>query len=243
MGAQGISIVIPAFNEEKFLPATIEAAKKACAHFANQVSLPTEIVVVNNISTDKTESLALSLGAVVENHHVRNISSVRNAGIKRASFDLIVTIDADSFLPEDGLVKVWETMKGQKYVGGAFGVKLLTNKLKVKFGAFIIQSLVEIFFGIQGAMFFFWKEAALEVGGFPEDRLVAEDSAFAILLKNHGRKIGKKFIILKSVQVTTLDRKEIGFRSAIPIIGQVIRGFAGVKQTKEDLKYWYDPKR
>ena len=92
-------------------------------------------------------------------------------------------------------------------------------------------------------MFFFWREAALEIGGFPENRVVAEDSAFAIALRNHGKKQGKKFARLKSVQVGTLDRKDTSRKTILPVIIQVIKGFAGVKQSPDELKYWYSPKR
>ncbi len=81
MSAQGISVVIPAYNEELFLPATLLAVKKAANHFFANYNLPTEVIVVNNLSTDKTEIIAKNLGATVINHSVRNISSVRNAGI------------------------------------------------------------------------------------------------------------------------------------------------------------------
>jgi len=240
---KGISIVIPAYNEERFLPATLDSVNAARKHFEMSSGFPSEVVVVNNASTDLTEKVALAHGALTIRHSVRNISAVRNAGIKKAKYRLVVTIDADCFLPIDALIKIWNFMSDESYIGGALGVKVLSKKLFTKIAAPLVQALVFRISGIYGAMFFFWKDSALEIGGFSEDRLVAEDSAFAIALKNHGQKKGKKFGRLKSVQIETLDRKEVGLGTILPAVYQVLRGFAGARQRPEDLKYWYDPKR
>lgn len=243
MAARGVSIVIPAYNEESFLPATLAAANEACAHFSASHNFPWEIVVVNNASTDRTEAVALSHGAKVVLHEVRNISSVRNVGIKAASYDLIVMIDADSFLPLDGLVKIWSVMESHQYVGGSLGVKVLTEKVGLKILAPIFQYLVDLTSGIQGAMFFFWRDAAIEIGGFSEDRLVAEDSVFAISLRRYGVKKNQKFLRLRTVIVGTLDRKDSDLRTLLSMVFKAFQGLIGVKQSKEDLKYWYEPKR
>ena len=243
MTLKGISVVLPAYNEEKFLPATLKAIQKSRERFASSNSLPTEIIVVNNASTDKTEEVALSFGSRVVNHPIRNISSVRNAGINSATFDLIIMIDADSFLPEDALTKVFDVMASGKILGGAFGVKVLTEKLSMKILAFIIQSVVTQVSGMSGAMFFFQKDAALKIGGFREDRLIAEDSAFAMALSALAKKDKKRFIRFPSVQVGTLDRKEMTPRLLGSILLQILQAITGRKQKSEDLTYWYDPKR
>lgn len=243
MTKPGISIVIPAYNEEKFLPATLLAAKAAQENLASSLGVTSEVIIVNNVSTDRTKEVAISHGAVVIDHPVRNISSVRNAGIKQASYSLIVAIDADSFLPPDGLVKVWRVMQEGPYIGGAFGVKVLTDKVFVKIAAFVIQTGVSWISGIQGAMFFFWREDALSFGGFSEKHLVAEDSIFANALRGHGKSAGKKFLLLKSVKVGTLDRKELPLREILPTMIKVFKAFRNAEQTTDDLKFWYDPKR
>ena len=59
-----VSIVIPAFNEEKYLPGTLRAAHKACAVF-DQAGWASEIVVCDNNSTDQTASVARASGVQV----------------------------------------------------------------------------------------------------------------------------------------------------------------------------------
>ena len=243
MSTSGISIVIPAYNEEAYLPGTLGAINEARARFESATGLSSEMVVVNNASTDKTAEVALAHGAIVVDHHVRNISAVRNAGIHRSLHGLIVTIDADSLLPADGLVKIWEVMSDGRLIGGALGVTLITDKLSKKILAGIILTLAAYTSGINGAMFFFRKDDALAIGGFDENKLTAEDAAFAIALRRHGRKHGKKFTRLKTVKVATADRKDLSVRSIIPLISLAIRAFAGQKQTQEELGFWYKPKR
>ena len=123
MAYTGISIVIPAYNEGKYITATLEAAQTSCVEFTKAYGLHAEILVVNNASTDDTETVVRQLNARVVNHSLRNISSVRNAGIREARHDLIVTIDADSFLPRDALIKIWERMLDSGCVGGCLGVR------------------------------------------------------------------------------------------------------------------------
>ena len=53
-----VSVVIPAYNEEKYLPACLEALSR-------QTFRDFEVVVVDNNSTDRTAEIARSLGARV----------------------------------------------------------------------------------------------------------------------------------------------------------------------------------
>jgi len=80
-----VTIVIPAFNEEKTIVEVINAAKK----FG-------EIVVVNDGSTDSTKTLAKNAGVKVISHE-RNMgyTSAVRTGIKNSTRDIIVLLDAD----------------------------------------------------------------------------------------------------------------------------------------------------
>jgi glycosyltransferase involved in cell wall biosynthesis len=239
----GITIVIPAYNEEKFLPATLNSVNLSRELFSRTTGIPTEVIVVDNSSTDKTALVADDHQALVISHDIRNISSVRNAGIRKASYSLIVAIDADCSISPDSLVKIWNFMKDDRFLGAALGVKIHSSKALNRVMARWIQSIVASTSGIYGAMFVFRKHAAMAVGGFPEDRFVAEDSVFAIAMRRHAKKSGKKFGILRSVVVETLDRKETKLRDLPALAVQIIAAFLGVRQDAEDLKYWYKPRR
>jgi glycosyltransferase involved in cell wall biosynthesis len=239
----GISIVIPAYNEEQFLPATLKAANEARAAFTSATGLNSEIIVVDNVSTDQTAMVARALGACVILHDVRNISSVRNAGIRAAVFPIVVAIDADCFLPADGLVQIWEYMSDERVVGAALGLRVLSDKKMNRAIASLIQGLVVRTSGILGAVFCFRRDVALEIGGFPEDKLIAEDSAFAMTMRNFAAKSGRTFGLLRSVEITTLDRKELALWQLPGLMVQAVRAFRGAHLRREDLKFWYDPDR
>lgn len=239
----GLSIIIPAYNEEKYLPATIAALRESESCLRAKHAVDVEIVVVDNLSTDRTVEVATALGARVLRCETRNIAAVRNTGIRDAKFDLVFTIDADCSLSENGLLKIYETMQTGAFVGGTVHLKMLSDRRLIQFVTFVIQAVVSRVAGINGAIFFFRRDDALTIGGFSEVRLIAEDTVFARALTAHGRTSGRKFAFLKDVIVTTTDRKNSTLRDLLPIIPHAIRSFHGRKVSIEDLKYWYDPKR
>ena len=74
-----ISVVIPAFNEELYLPKTLSKLQDAIS----MCRCSLELVVVDNQSTDRTAEVARSFGATVVHEPVHNIARVRNAGSYR----------------------------------------------------------------------------------------------------------------------------------------------------------------
>ena len=243
MNQNGISIVIPAFNEEKFLPDTLQSISKACHIFEEEFHFPTETIVVDNASTDSTKLVATGLGARVISHSTRNIASVRNAGIKTAAYDLVITVDADSYVPANTFREIWLAMETGRYIGGGVRLGIRSDSLRLKIFMYGLEKLMVTISGLSGGMFFFLKGAALEIGGFPEAHLVAEDMTFAKTLRAYGVKRGKKFHNLRTVQILTFDRKDVSFWKTLRIFYVGLRAYMGAKMDKKELEYWYNPKR
>ena len=87
---QKVSVIIPAFNEEDTVATVVEVVKK--------VSFVDEIIVVNDGSSDNTESEALNAGARVINHEVnKGKGEALRTGYKEAECDIIAFIDADIY--------------------------------------------------------------------------------------------------------------------------------------------------
>lgn len=95
-----ISVVIPAYNAEPFLAATVESVLSQ--------SLPaTEIIVVNDGSTDRTDEIARSFLPRIQYIRQNNqgLSSARNRGIHAATGDWIALLDSDDLMTVDKLAK------------------------------------------------------------------------------------------------------------------------------------------
>ena len=241
--ASGISIVIPAFNEEKTLPKTVPHIDLARQRFAQEFQLHSELIVVNNASTDRTVETAQKLGAKVVPHEIRNISSVRNEGIRQAAFNIVVTIDADTFLPPDALVHIWSSMEKGKTVGGCLRLGLKTEKAHLRIIVHVLEALSARLTGISVGVYFFSKEAAIAVGGFPESHLNAEDLVFAWTLRAHGKKMGMKFLNLRSVTALTMDRKHGSVSQMVRALLIGLKAVLGMRLSEKDLSIWYRPDR
>ncbi len=94
-----ISVVIPAYNEEKNIAACLKSLMK-------QDIAADEIIVVDNNSTDRTAEIARSLGARVVEASQKGIAQARNAGFDAATSDIIARTDADSCVPRDWISKI-----------------------------------------------------------------------------------------------------------------------------------------
>ncbi len=98
-----LSFVIPAFNEERYLPDCLRSIQRETAGMADAV----EIIVVNNASTDRTREVARSFpGVRVVDEPRKGLPHARQAGFLASSGDLIANVDADSRLPEGWVAEV-----------------------------------------------------------------------------------------------------------------------------------------
>jgi len=94
MGEITTSIIIPAFNEENFLPGLLCSIREYGPARA-------EIIVVDNGSTDATSQIAAANGAVVIRTSRLSPGCARNLGAERASGDIFVFLDADVVLTSE----------------------------------------------------------------------------------------------------------------------------------------------
>lgn len=230
------SIIIPARDEEKHLPhclASIEAAKKL-------TELSTEIILVNNRSTDRTAKIAIEAGCKIVESDAKNLSIIRNEGVKAASGEVIITVDADSQVSENMLLKIHETLTSGKYLGG--GVMIYPERYSlgiIMTGIFLAPFVV--FLGVSCGLFFCKKDDFWAIGGFDEDKFSAEDIDFALRLKKHAKSKKKRFKNLFSAYIVTSCRKFDSFGDWYLIKNpfsaiSLLRG----RNKKLADKLWYD---
>src|SRR5690349_12822239 len=90
-----VSVIVPAFNEQKILEKSLAAIRKASAAFEGTAQW--ELIVCDNNSTDRTAEIARAAGANVVFERINQISRARNRGASVATGDWLIFVDADSF--------------------------------------------------------------------------------------------------------------------------------------------------
>jgi glycosyltransferase involved in cell wall biosynthesis len=108
-----LSFVVPAYNEEAYLPACLESILSQIDPRTSGLPAGTcEIIVVNNASTDRTRDIALSFlhaGVRVIDEPRKGLTFARQAGFAASTGDLIANVDSDSRLTPHWVAKVLST--------------------------------------------------------------------------------------------------------------------------------------
>jgi len=107
-----LTIIIPALNEEKSIGAVIDEIP---IDKLKKIGYETEILIVDNGSTDNTKNIALSRGATVIEHHIRGYGSAYKAGFACATSDIIATGDADLTYPFVDLPTIIQKFEADNY--------------------------------------------------------------------------------------------------------------------------------
>jgi len=201
-----LSVIIPAFNEEKFLEGTLTRLETAINE-NNSDGFTWEIIVCDNNSTDGTSDLAERLGArvVVEPHN--QIAKARNRGASVARGKWLLFLDADSYPSVKLLSETLTIIESNQYVGCGTTVKVkggtVFNKLRME----RLNPLFRLFNWSGGAYLLCRVDAFQALGGFSQDLYAYEEVDFVIRLKRYGRLQNQKFTVLHRYPVVTSGRK------------------------------------
>ena len=118
-----ISIAIPAFNEAKYLPKTISAARCANRVF-DAAGWGSEIVVCDNNSTDDTAGVAKAAGVRVVFEPFNQIAASRNAAGRAARGEWLVFVDADTQVSPELFREMMREIVSGDCIGGGGPVRL-----------------------------------------------------------------------------------------------------------------------
>ena len=209
-----ISFIIPAFNEEELLPATLSALDRALS----AIDMKSEIIVVDNHSTDSTATVASKMGAKVVYEDINQISRARNTGARVARGDILFFIDADTVVSELIIQHALNLMENDGAVGGGICVSFDSQAPKLARCCVNLWNWFSYRFKLAAGCFIFCSKDAFKASeGFSENVYIGEEISLSIRLKHYAKKNGKKFTIINEHSVITSSRK-IHWHSPIAMV-------------------------
>ena len=172
-----LSIVVPAFNEEKLISSCLESIQTALV--ANQnFDFESEVIVVDNNSTDRTAELAKMSGARVIFEPVNQISRARNSGAAHATGEWLLFIDADSFPGSKLMEDVFNLIKKNEVVGCGSTVRMEGIPFYGRLLLEVWTWLSVLFSWAAGSFILSRADAFRDIGGFSEDLYASEEIEF-----------------------------------------------------------------
>lgn len=200
-----ISIVIPAHNEEQYLPGLLDSIDVAvdqytCGHAA------VEVIVADNASTDATSRIAQERGCHVVYVKQRSIAKARNQAARIAKGEILAFVDADSQIHPDTLNAIERTLT-DRVVIGATGVRLSRMSLGIALSWYLCVVPVIRIARVDTGVVFCRRIDWESTGGYREDRIAGEDIDFFLAMKQLGRSRGQNFARAKGVFTITSARK------------------------------------
>jgi glycosyltransferase involved in cell wall biosynthesis len=239
-----LSIVIPAFNEARLIEHTLRSVATSVDANAKPC-FTSEIIVVDNNSTDNTAELARQAGARVVFEPINQIGRARNAGAAQATGNWLLFLDADSLLSPELLSDILCVMESGKYVGCGSTLRMDGLPWWANLTLQLWTATSILCRWAAGALVVCRRDAFQEVGGFDQELYALDEVRLSKQLKQWGRRHGLQFTILTTHPLETSSRK-ISLYSAREIAVQIFRIFFLPKRTLQDRKHlsvWYDGRR
>ena len=200
-------MIVPAYNEERALSATLAAINRSRSHALLEHDWHAELVVVDNASTDATPDLARRAGAAVVTAGVRNVARARNAGARSATGDVLVFVDADTWVPPDTLAWIGLVMEDPRCVGGALDLvhRPRSRLLRLYLAGWRVLGLALRM--SQGATQFCRRDAFETLGGYDERQWMGEDVEFQWRLRGLARRTSGTHRIIRGCRVLPSPRR------------------------------------
>ena len=239
-----ISIVVPAFNEERLLGGSLAQIKSAAGAFT-RIGWETELIVCDNNSTDRTAEIGRAAGATVVFEPVNQIARARNCGAAAASGGWLVFVDADSHPSAELFAEVAEQIRAGKCLAGGVTVRLDERH----FVAGCITRLwncASRFLKLLAGSFIFIETAVFRsVGGFSHELFVAEELELSKRLKQYARGQGRGIVILHRYPLVTSARKMrlYSMREHLRFLAKVIFSNGRALNKRDEAHLWYDGRR
>jgi len=235
-----ISVVIPAYNEEKNIKKCVQTILKS-----NYDINKLEIMCVDDGSTDRTVKVIKEL--LKKNKNIRLIkgehkgkSKTLNLGVKNSKFDYVLTVDADTILDRNFIKEIIKPF-ADKNIGATNGIALIRKPKRIiehfQLVEYYFNNLVRNSFStiFDNGIWFFGAAACfnkkiLEKAGLFHDKVLTEDMDISLKIFEKGYKV---LTVRKAVYYTQ------GCRNLKELFSQRMRWFfGGLQCTFRHKKLW-----
>ncbi|MFN8638069.1 MAG: glycosyltransferase [Dehalococcoidia bacterium] len=227
-----LSIVVPAYNEEAYLPSCL-------AHIASAVATEpagsVEVIVVDNASSDGTSMVAAGFpGVRVVSEPAKGLTRARERGIEEARGEIVAYVDADTRMPEGWIGRVAEEFRGASDVVCVSGPYVYFDQSPVArflvwlywrllaYPSYLVTGYMAV-----GGNFAVRRDAVAEIGGFDETiEFYGEDTDIARRLHRVGR---VRFVLSLAMPTSARRFHQEGFfrtagRYASNFLSEVVLG-------------------
>ena len=214
------SVVIPAYNEEKFIGSCLEALTKQDTHEKF------EVILVDNNSSDQTVEIARKfkdrLDLKIIKQEIKGRGPARAKGFEHASGEIIFSLDADTIAPPQWISHLSSKLKQSNgvAVAGTCRIKDCPRHINLlfNFSQPLMMRAYRLFVGhywLNGFNSAIYKEAYKKSGGFDVDLNAQEDVELSFRVS----KIGK-IIFLPQIAVIFSGRRFRNgfFRGLVPYL-------------------------
>ena len=229
-----LSIIIPTYNEEEYLPVLLESIKKQS--FENY-----EIIVADANSTDRTREIAEEYGCIVVEGGLPAVG--RNNGAKVAKGEYLLFLDSDLELTDDYLRDVIYEFRMERLGIAITQMLPMSNKVEDKlfhdFANYFMIGVEKIkphgagCYGLISK-----KELHDECGGFDESLTFGEDTDY---IERLAKKEPFKVLRHAKIGVSTRRLEEEGIETLIKQYGKsTVNDFLGKRTDASELNYTFD---
>ncbi len=186
-----VSVVIPVWNEEKNIAHTIYTLSNIVTKY------PTEILFVNNNSTDRTQELLDRCGVKSIFNPKQGISYTRQMGLEQAKGIYYLSADSDSLYPSEWIDAFVDMLKDESVsvVYGPYSFIPPGNTSRLSMGLyelvsetlFALRRKRRAYLNVMGFNSGYRRADALKIGGYNLNRTIWEDGWMAYQLMKYGR--------------------------------------------------------
>lgn len=241
-----VSIIVPAYNEEKVIGECLQAIMASCRDVTSWEGR-FEVIVSNNNSSDNTAEIAENHGAKVVFEPENQIARARNTGAAAAKGEWLVFIDADTRANPQLFQKLAQTLELPRLAAGGGRFHMETRRPGVKI-FLLLFSIFSYLWTYPGGGFLFCRKSVFNaVGGFSQELFAAEEIFLFREIKKYVRSqkprhrtrmIWNPIIETSPRKLNLYSMRELGTMLCKAVFRQ-----KSTLASREDCHVWYDGRR